>query len=467
MTGSAEVFPASFVWGVSTAAYQIEGAVTEDGRGPSIWDTFSHEPGRILDGDTGDVADDHYHRYRDDVAVMSELGIDSYRFSLAWPRIVPEGSGAINQAGLDFYRRLVDELLAKGIAPFPTLYHWDLPQALEDAGGWGSRDTASRFADYASVVMAALGDRFPNVITLNEPWCSAFLGYGSGVHAPGRTEPATSLAAVHHLNLAHGLAAQAIRAQRPDTLVSIALNIHHVRPVTQTGPDLDAARRIDAVANRSFLGPLFDGAYPDDLLADTGHLSDWAFVRSGDLDLVGGSVDTLGVNYYNPTYVAAWDRSKDKEAADGHKAGVGTPWPGADDVEFPRMPGPRTAMDWPIDPKGLTEVLHRLHGDARGVPLVITENGAAFEDTVSADGAVHDPDRTAYLESHIAAVGDALAAGVDVRGFFLWSMLDNFEWSYGYSKRFGIVHIDYATQERRLKDSAHWYAARIARAKQS
>ena len=467
MTSPTHPFPADFVWGVSTASYQIEGAVAEDGRRPSIWDTFSHEPGRVLDGDTGDVADDHYHRYRDDVALMAELGVDAYRFSLAWPRIVPEGSGAINQAGLDFYRRLVDELLAHGISPFPTLYHWDLPQPLEDAGGWGNRDTASRFAEYASVVMAALGDLFPSVITLNEPWCSAFLGYGSGAHAPGRTEPATALAAVHHLNLAHGLAAQVIRSQRPDALVSVALNIHLVRPATESEPDRDAARQIDAVANRSFLGPLFDGAYPDDLLADTKQVTDWAFLRDGDLDVLAGSVDTLGVNYSSPTYVAAWDGTSEKETADGHKGGAGTPWPGADRVQFPRVPGHRTAMDWPVDPKGLTDVLQRLNADVPGVPLVITENGAAYDDSVSADGSVRDPDRVAYLDSHIAAVGDAIASGVDVRGYFLWSMLDNFEWSYGYSKRFGIVHVDYATHERRLKDSGRWYAARIAQAKNS
>src|SRR3954464_6745825 len=256
-------FPGEFVWGVSTASYQIEGAVAEDGRRPSIWDTFSHTPGRISNGDTGDVADDHYHHYREDVALMSELGVQSYRFSLAWPRIVPEGSGAINEAGLDFYRRLVDELVGAGITPFPTLYHWDLPQPLEDAGGWANRDTAERFADYAGAVMAALGDRLPSVITLNEPWCSAFLGYGSGVHAPGRTEPATALTAAHHLNLAHGLAGRALRpVVSPDALLSVTLNLHQVRGVSPA--DADAVRRIDAVGNRVFLGPMLDGAYPAD-----------------------------------------------------------------------------------------------------------------------------------------------------------------------------------------------------------
>jgi beta-glucosidase len=467
LTSSTGPFSTDFVWGVATASYQIEGAVAEDGRRPSIWDTFSHEPGRVRGGDTGDVADDHYHRYREDVALMGELDVDAYRFSLAWPRIVPEGSGAVNQAGLDFYRRLVDELLTYGITPFPTLYHWDLPQPLEDLGGWANRDTASRFADYASVVMAELGDLFPTVITLNEPWCTAFQGYGSGAHAPGRTEPAAALAAAHHLNLAHGLAATAIRAQRQDALVSIALNMHLARPATDSEADLDAARQIDALANRSFLGPLFDGAYPADLIADTKHITDWAFLLDGDLDALPGSVDTLGVNYYSPTYVCAWDGAGEKQAADGHAPGAGTSWPGADRVQFPRLPGPRTDMDWLVDATGMTDVLQRMSADAPGVPLLVTENGAAYRDSVSADGAVHDPDRVAYLESHIGAVADAIASGVDVRGYFLWSMLDNFEWAHGYSKRFGIVHVDYATQERRLKDSARWYAARIAEAKQS
>src|SRR3954452_7996535 len=253
--------PAEFVWGVSTASYQIEGAVAEDGRKPSIWDTFSHTPGRVDKGDTGDVADDHYHRYREDVALMSELGVQAYRFSIAWPRIVPDGSGATNEAGLDFYRRLVDELLVAGITPFPTLYHWDLPQPLEDAGGWGNRDTAERFAEYAGVVMAALGDRLPAVITLNEPWCTAFLGYGSGVHAPGRTEPAAALRAAHHLNLAHGRATRILRDRLPATAqVSVTLTLHHVRPLTGSAADADAARRIDAVGNRVFTGPMLHGA---------------------------------------------------------------------------------------------------------------------------------------------------------------------------------------------------------------
>ncbi len=262
--------------------------------------------------------------------------MQSYRFSLAWPRIVPDGSGATNEAGLDFYRRLVDELLGAGITPFPTLYHWDLPQPLEDAGGWGNRDTAERFADYAGVVMAALGDRLPSVITLNEPWCAAFLGYGAGVHAPGRTEPATALAATHHLNLAHGLAVDRIRAARPGTEVSIALNLHLIRAANDTDADRDAVRQIDGVANRVFLDPLLAGTYPEDVLADTASVTDWGFVRDGDLATIGGKVDLLGVNYYSPTYVSAWDGHGEPESADGHASGEGTPWPGADRVQFPQ-----------------------------------------------------------------------------------------------------------------------------------
>src|SRR4051794_29129537 len=463
-TVSADVrrFPAEFVWGVSTASYQIEGAVAEDGRKPSIWDTFSHTPGRVDKGDTGDVADDHYHRYREDVALMSELGVQAYRFSIAWPRIVPDGSGATNEAGLDFYRRLVDELLGAGITPFPTLYHWDLPQPLEDAGGWGNRDTAERFAEYAGVVMAALGDRLPAVITLNEPWCTAFLGYGSGVHAPGRTEPATALTAAHHLNLAHGLAADRIRAERPGTDVSIALNLHLIRPATDSAADQAAARQIDGVANRVFLEPLLAGRYPQDVLADTASVTDWAFVRDGDLAAIGGRVDTLGVNYYSPTYVAAWDGQGEQESADGHASGAGTPWPGADRVQFPRLPGHRTDMDWLVDASGLSDTLTRVHREYPSTPLVVTENGAAYPDVVSADGVVHDADRIAYLQGHIGAVADAIEAGADVRGYYLWSFLDNFEWSFGYSKRFGLVHVDYETLVRTPKDSARFYSEVLA-----
>jgi beta-glucosidase len=458
-------FPQGFLWGSATAAYQIEGAVTEDGRTPSIWDTFSHTPGRVLNGDTGDVADDHYHRFRSDVALMAELGLQAYRFSVAWPRITPQvtvdGLGPVNEAGLDFYRELVDELIAAGIEPAVTLYHWDLPQALEDAGGWTNRRTAELFAEYAEVVASALAPRVGLFITLNEPWCSAYLGYASGVHAPGRQDPAAALAAVHHLNLAHGLATSALRRAVPDARVGLTLNLAWVHSPSGAPEDEDAVRRVDGLQNRVFLDPVMSGRYPEDVLADTGAVTDWSFIQDGDLDLVHQVPDVLGLNYYSPTVVRAWDGSTPRATADGHGAGAGTPWIACEDVEFPEQPGPRTDMGWPIDPTGIRELLLRLHRDYPGVDLMVTENGAAYPDEVAPDGQVHDADRIAYLGPHFTAVLEAVAAGAPVRGYFLWSLLDNFEWSYGYSKRFGIVHVDYGTQRRTLKDSARWYSTVI------
>ncbi|WP_127573026.1 GH1 family beta-glucosidase [Georgenia faecalis] len=458
-------FPADFLWGAATAAYQIEGAVAEDGRTPSIWDTFSHTPGKVLAGDTGDVADDHYHRYAEDVALMKELALQTYRFSIAWPRITPDVTadalGPVNEAGVDFYSRLVDELLAAGITPAVTLYHWDLPQALEDAGGWTARSTAERFAEYAAVVAERLGDRITTFITLNEPWCSAYLGYGSGVHAPGRTDPAATLAAVHHLNLAHGLAASAIRAVRPDAAIGLTLNLAWVRPASDSAADAAAAQRIDGLQNRVFLDPVLTGTYPDDVLEATASVTDWSFVRDGDLALIHTPLDVLGINYYSPTLVRAYDGVGEREEADGHGDSAASPWPACEDIEFPAQPGPYTDMGWSIDPRGLTELLLRMHREHPGLDLMVTENGAAFPDAVGPDGQVTDDDRIAYLRDHVAAVGDAIAAGAPVRGYFVWSLLDNFEWGYGYSKRFGIVHVDYATQQRTPKASARWYAGTI------
>ncbi|MEW2547222.1 GH1 family beta-glucosidase [Streptomyces sp. NPDC047002] len=455
-------FPTGFTWGAATAAYQVEGAAAEDGRTPSIWDTFAHTPGRVLGGDTGDTAADHYHRYRDDVRLMSELGLTAYRFSVSWPRVQPTGRGPAVQRGLDFYRRLTDELLTAGITPVATLYHWDLPQDLEDAGGWPHRPTAERFADYAALVAEALGDRVPLWTTLNEPWCSAFLGYGSGVHAPGRTDPAVALRAAHHLNLAHGRAVEVLRAALPtDARISVTLNLHQVRPLGEGPGDAEAARRIDAVGNRIFTGPMLAGAYPQDLLADTARLVDWAaLVRPGDLETSSRPIDLLGVNYYTPTVVSApVPGGAAARTHGGHGASDHSPWPGAEDVVFHLPEGrDRTAMDWAIDPDGLYELLVGLHRDHPDLPLMVTENGAAFDDRVGADGRVDDPGRIAYLAGHLAAVQRALAAGADVRGYFLWSLLDNFEWAYGYSKRFGVVYVDYATQRRIPKASARWYA---------
>ena len=448
-------FPEGFVWGAATAAYQIEGAAQEDGRAPSIWDTFSHTPGKVLGGDTGDVATDHYHRYREDVAAMAALGLNAYRFSISWSRVLPGGSP--NQKGIDFYSRLVDELLDHDIAPVVTLYHWDLPQELEDAGGWPERDTARRFADYAERIGRVLGDRVHTWTTLNEPWCSAFLGYAAGVHAPGRTDPAAALAAAHHLNLAHGLGVRALRAVVPPSARhSVTLNFHHLRG------EPEAVRRVDAVANRIFLDPMLGKGYPADLIDDTASITDWSFVRDGDTEIIAAPIDVLGVNYYTPTLVRLWDGVSPREHADGHRQGAASPFVGCDDVEFVAQPGPRTAMGWPIDPTGMEELLLRLHRDHPRTPLMITENGAAFDDVVEADGRVRDERRIAYLRDHIAAVERACEAGVDVRGYFAWSLLDNFEWAYGYSKRFGLLHVDYATGERTWKDSAHWYRDTIA-----
>jgi beta-glucosidase len=455
-------FPAAFRWGAATAAYQIEGAVAEGGRTPSIWDTFAHTPGATANGDNGDVAVDHYHRFREDVALMAELGLTAYRFSVAWPRITPqvtaERLGPVNPEGLAFYSELVDALLAAGISPAVTLYHWDLPQALEDAGGWTARATAERFGEYAEVVAGALGDRVPMFTTLNEPWCSAYLGYGSGVHAPGRTDGAAALTAVHHLNLAHGLATAAIRRVAPAAQVAVTLNLAWVRPETSSAADVDAARKVDGLQNRVFLDPILHGRYPADVQADTASVTDWGFVRPGDLEVIAAPLDALGLNYYSPTPVRHWTRERPKENADGHGDSAASPWVAADDVEFPRRPGPYTDMGWTIDPRGLTELLLRLADERPGLSLLVTENGAAFPDAVGPDGRVADLDRVEYLRAHLAAVHAAIAAGAPVAGYYVWSLMDNFEWAWGYDKRFGIVHVDYATQQRTPKASAAYYA---------
>jgi beta-glucosidase len=453
-------FPPGFLWGASTAAYQVEGAAGEDGRAASIWDTFSHTPGRVAGGDTGDVAADHYHRYREDVRLMAELGLSAYRFSVSWPRVQPDGRGPLNPAGLDFYRRLVDELLAHGITPWLTLYHWDLPQSLEDAGGWPARDTAARFAEYARSVHAELGDRVRHWTTLNEPWCSAFLGYASGEHAPGRTEPAAAVRAAHHLLLGHGLAVQALRSADASAQIGITLNLYPVTPASSAPADQDAARRIDGLANRLFLEPVRLGRYPDDVLRDLAAMSDFAHVRDGDLAIIAAPLTMLGVNYYSRHVVAA------SGAAPGADAGTGggeayrrapSGWPGSERVRFVTRGVATTAMGWEIDAPGLTEVLQRVERDYPGLPLYVTENGAAFDDRPDIDGAVDDPDRVAYLDAHLRACHRAIAGGVPLRGYFVWSLLDNFEWAWGYGKRFGVVYVDYPTQRRVPKSSAYWY----------
>jgi beta-glucosidase len=449
-------FPAGFHWGAASSSYQIEGAWNEDGRGPSIWDTFSRTPGKVRNGDTGDVAIDHYHRYREDVRIMADLGLTAYRFSTAWPRVQPTGSGPVNARGLDFYERLVDELLSFGITPFLTLYHWDLPQALEDQGGWTNRETALRFAEYAEHVARRLGDRVEFWTTLNEPWCSAYLGYSSGKHAPGRIDQAASLAAVHHLNLAHGLGVQAVRATvGAAAQLSVTLNLCAVRAASDSPEDQEAKRRIDGVANRLFLDPMLRGSYPADVLADTAGITDWSFIREGDPATINARLDALGINYYTPLTVAAPDGSGHVEEVTDH--------PGCGDLSFPQVDLPRTIMDWPIDAEGLHELLLRVHRDYDGIPMIITENGMANDDYVGPTGEVHDPERISYVSDHIDAAARAIEDGVDLRGYFQWSLHDNFEWAYGYGKRFGIVYVDYPTQKRILKSSAHWYRDLIAR----
>lgn len=452
-------FPPDFLWGSATASYQIEGGVREGGRTPSIWDTFSHTPGRVLAGDTGDVACDHFHRWPEDLELMSQLGLGAYRFSVSWSRVQPTGRGPAAQAGLDFYRAVVDGLLERGITPVLTLYHWDLPQELEDAGGWPVRETAERYADYARLVGEALGDRVSLWTTLNEPFCSAMLGYGSGVHAPGRTEPEAMLRAAHHLNLAHGLGAQALRSVLPaGAEVSLTVNPGVIRPRTDSPADVDAARRIDALHTRIFTHPTLHGGYPEDLVRDTARVTDWSFVRPGDTDTIRQPLDSLGINYYTTNVVSAAVEGEEVARNDGHGSSAHSPWVGSEDVVFHQVPGRRTDMDWLIDPSGLTELLLRFHREAPGLPLYVTENGAAFDDKPDATGAVHDPERIAYLHGHLSAIHEAREQGADVRGYFLWSLLDNFEWAYGYSKRFGMVYVDFETLQRTPKASARWYS---------
>jgi beta-glucosidase len=448
--------PAGFELGVATASYQIEGAVNEGGRGPSIWDTFSHTPGRVAGGETGDVACDHYHRYAQDVALMRDLGVDSYRFSVAWPRIQPEGRGAANREGLAFYDRLVDALLEQGIAPAATLYHWDLPQALEDGGGWRSRDTAQRFAEYAALVNDHLGDRVQRWITLNEPWCSSFLGYASGRHAPGAQEGEGALAAAHHLLLGHGLAVAALRADaREGQQVGITLNLQPFTAATDSAQDIAARERALLRANLLFTDPVLEGRYPELASETYAGLTDFGFLRDGDLATIAAPLDFLGVNYYFPSTVRAAPYEQENPALRT-----------ADDLgtEDVLIPGEElTAMGWPVDAAGLTRLLEWLRDTYPGLPpIYITENGRACDDVVDADGQVDDPDRVRYLDGHLRAVVDAIDAGVDVRGYYCWSLMDNFEWAEGFGKRFGLVHIDYATQQRTPKASFSWFRSLIA-----
>jgi beta-glucosidase len=434
-------FPPDFVWGAATASYQIEGAANEDGRGESVWDRFCATPGKVRNGDSGAIACDFYHRYSDDIALMRELGLDAFRFSIAWPRILPEGRGKVNQKGLDFYDRLVDELLASGLTPFVTLFHWDTPQVLEDAGGWPSRDTVDAFAEYVEVVAGKLGDRVGHWITHNEPWVVSWVGHGWGHHAPGRTSDADALATAHHLLLSHGRAVEILRRLSPGSQVGITLNLDFPYPQSQEPEDVRAARWVDGLHNRWFLDPLFRGAYPDDMTEA------WAEsmpeVRDGDLETIATPIDFLGVNNYTSPLVAAGEngiRSRIVRRAD---------------VD-------RTDMGWEVVPDGLRDLLVRLHNDYTPPAIYVTENGAAFPDVRGHDGSVHDPERQSYLEGYLGAAAGALAEGVPLRGYFAWSLLDNFEWAWGYWKRFGLIYVDYATLDRIPKGSFYWYRDFIA-----
>jgi beta-glucosidase len=452
MTSFARTFPDGFLWGAATASFQIEGATTEDGRLPSIWDTFCEIEGNVANKDTGDPACDHYHRVDEDVALMVELGLDVYRFSIAWPRVIPTGTGAVNPAGLAFYDKLVDRLLENGIRPLATLYHWDLPQALGDRGGWLNRDVAQWFAEYTAVTVGALGDRVKHWTTLNEPWCSSILSYSIGNHAPGHHDPLEGMVAAHHLMLAHGTAVPVIREHCPDGEASITLNPTQVwGPENGDERDADAVRRADNALNGLFFSPIFHGAYPDGMIEDTAHLTDHAFIEDGDLETISAPLDNLGVNNYFPTRVRA--------ARDGEDGS--NPMPGCDGVvEVAPIP-PVTDMGWEQSPESHRLIIERSARES-GLPIYITENGSAWPDTVSDDGAVHDPERVNYLQQHLGAVADAIEGGTDVRGYFAWSLLDNFEWAYGYDKRFGIIHVDYDTQVRTIKDSGLEYARIIA-----
>jgi beta-glucosidase len=424
-------FPEDFQWGVATSAYQIEGAASEDGRGPSIWDTFCRTPGKVVEGHTGDVACDHYHRLEEDLDLLVALGVNAYRFSVAWPRVMPTGRFPLNPKGLDFYDRMLDGLCARGIRPHLTLYHWDLPQALQDEGGWAHPDTAQRFAEYAGVVSRRLGDRVDSIATLNEPWVVATLGHEKGIFAPGLMDRRLAMQVSHHLLMAHGLAMQALRSVVPRVRAGIVLNLAPIHPARSNAADRAKAQLEDGLLVRWYMDPLFRGHYPQDVLEHLG--ADAPDVKPEELRLIQQPIDFLGINYYTRNVVHAEDPSATPPGAQGF-----------------------TDMGWEVYPQGLTELLLRLNRDYPAPPFYITENGAAFVDRLEGDQ-VHDPKRVHYLEQHIAAMASARAQGVDIRGYFAWSFLDNFEWALGYLKRFGLVYVDYDTQRRVLKDSARWY----------
>ncbi|WP_298040893.1 GH1 family beta-glucosidase [uncultured Microbacterium sp.] len=465
-------FPDDFLFGAATAAYQIEGAAQEGGRTDSIWDAFARVPGAVIGGDDGAKACDHYHRYRDDVALMKNLGLQTYRFSTSWSRVRPDG-GAVNREGVDFYSRLVDELLGAGILPWLTLYHWDMPQVLQERGGWTERDIVERFRDYAATVHDALGDRVKVWTTLNEPWCSSFLSYTGGEHAPGHQSIAEGLLAAHHQLLAHGSVIRDLRGRDATLNLGITLNHTVADPADPENPaDVDAARRVDGQFNRWFLDPIHRAAYPADIIEDIRAVDPDAVSRfeeaihDGDLELIAQPIDTQGVNYYHGDLLAGIaPEHPPVSGTPGTSRQVRSPYPSDAGIHAIERGLPRTAQGWEIQPEGLTRLLRRLSDEytaERGIALYVTENGAAFDDVAAADGSVHDDERAAFVRAHLGAVLDAADAGVDVRGFFYWSLMDNFEWAWGYDKRFGIVRVDYDTQQRTIKHSGHEYARIIA-----
>jgi beta-glucosidase len=447
-SGAPLAFPDGFLWGAATSAYQIEGAVSADGRGPSVWDTFSHTPGKVRGGDTGDVACDFYHRFEEDLDLMVGLGLGAFRFSVSWSRVQPSGRGAVNQPGLDFYRTLVDGLLTRGIEPAITLYHWDLPQALEDSGGWGSRDTAERFADYAEILAEAIGDTGGMWITLNEPQVVANQGYRSGVHAPGHCDDALAAATTHHLMLAHGLAMARLRGVLPGARVGITLDIH---PIRAGSPDAEEAAAVtDAEQNRIWIDPVLYGRYPDK--AREHLLPPPSLILDGDMALIGAPTDFLGVNYYSPHYVKLGDTTAlaRDEAEIAGRPGV---------IVFNPPTLPVTSMGWLVEPPGLYDTLVALAAETTpGLPLYVTENGCAAEDYVNPDGTIDDIERIEFLHGHLEAAWRAIRDGVPLAGYFYWSLHDNFEWAWGYQKRFGLLFVDYDTQRRRPKRSAAVYS---------
>jgi len=442
MTRKFYSFPENFVWGAATASYQIEGAWNENGKGESIWDRFSHTPGKVENGDTGDVACDHYHRWREDIILMKEIGLKAYRFSISWPRILPSGRGEVNQAGIDFYNQLVDALLEAGIEPFVTLYHWDLPQALQDERGWPKRKIVDAFVEYADLVSRVLGDRVKNWITLNEPWVSAFVGHEEGRHAPGIKDVHTAVAAAHHLLLSHGLAVPIIRENSSDANVGITLNLSPHEPASPSISDRKAAIWGDGYLNRFFLDPLVGRGYPQDMVNSFG--SAMEFVQPGDLDTIAVPIDFLGVNYYTRKIARS-------EAVSEEENEPCTVFRG-DEI---------TEMDWEVYPEGLYNLLGRMYFDYNFPAVYITENGAAFKDQV-VNGEVDDPQRLSYIKRHLKQVHRAFGIGVPIKGYFTWSLIDNFEWALGYSKRFGLIYVDYETQQRIPKSSAKWYAQVIS-----